>query len=88
MPFTPPEDRLKTDITGPEKRGDYCFQHYRRMLRAWRAETRWTIADELAANLYPDPEHRAEFLAYLVFFIKHVMPYEHLQCTKNGEIDY
>ena len=88
MPFTPGEDRRKTDAIGAVTRGDHCFLHYRTQLRAWRASTRWTTADELAENLFPDPNKRAEFLAFLVFFIKHVMPYEHLQCTENGEIDY
>lgn len=77
-----------TDTIGPNERGDHTFIHYRKQLRAWRASTRWTTADELAANLFPDPEKRAEFLAYLVFFIKHVWPYEQMKCTLNGEVDY
>ncbi len=33
-------------------------------------------------------EVSATELAWQVFFIKHVWPYEQMKCTENGEIDY
>ncbi len=87
MPFTTPENRNKTDAIGPVERGDYCFRHYRRQIRAWKKSRRWTTADELAENLFPDQEKRAEFLAYLVFFIKHVMTYENEKEAINGPVE-
>lgn len=86
MPFTTEESRRITDAIGPQVRGDFCFLKYREMVRTWQRSRRWTTADELAAGLFPDPDKRAEFLAYLVFFIKYVWPYEQLKCDENGEV--
>lgn len=87
MPFTTQEARRMTDAIGPQVCGDRCFLHYRRMVRAWRKSPRWTRADALAESLFPDAEKRAEFLAYLVFFLKYVWPYEQMKCNDNGEVD-
>lgn len=88
MPFTTGEDRRKTDAIGPVTRGDSCFLKYRPMIRAWRKSPRWTTVDELAESLFPEAEKRAEFLAFLVFFMSMVWPYEQLKRIENGEIDY
>ncbi len=88
MPFTTSENRRKTDAIGPIERGDWCFLKYRPMIRAWRKSPRWTTVDELAEGLFPDPEKRAEFLAFLVFFLSNAWPYEQLKRTENGEVDY
>jgi hypothetical protein len=88
MPFTTSEARRMTDTIGPQVRGDHCFLKFRPMIRAWRKSPRWTTVDELAANLFPDPDKRAEFLAFLVFFIGTAWPYEQLKCIENGQVDY
>jgi len=87
MPFTTIEARKITDSIGPQTVGDNCFLHYRPMIRAWRKSPRWTTADELATGLFPDPERRAEFLAFLVFFLSFVWPYEQLKRGENGEVE-
>jgi hypothetical protein len=103
MPFITSEARRMTDTIGPEEMGDYCFLHYREMLRAWRASPRWTTAHELYRKLLADrakdhlctvplPSHddnyTARELAWQVFFQLHVMPYELQKRTLNGEVDY
>lgn len=87
MPFTTPESRRITDSVGPQVRGDFAFLHYRPLIRAWRKSMRWTTADELLADLIPDPDKRAKALAYAVFFCLHVLPYEILKRTENGEVE-
>lgn len=87
MPFTTAEARRMTDTIGPQVRGDHCFLKYRPMIRAWRKSPRWTTVDELAENLFPDPDKRAEFLAFLVFFLSYAWPYEQLKRGENGEVE-
>jgi len=87
MPRTTPEARRMTDSIGPKERGDYTFLKYRPMIRAFKKNPRWTTADELASGLFPDPDKRAEFLAYLVLFIEYVWPYERLKALENGEVE-
>jgi hypothetical protein len=88
MPFITSEARRMTDQVGPQTRGDYCFLKYRAMIRAWRRSHRWTTVDELAESLFPESEKRAEFLAFLVFFLGTAWPYEQLKRIENGEVDY
>jgi hypothetical protein len=104
MPFTTSESRHITDTIGPATVGDRCFLRYREMLRAWRASMRWTTAHELYRKMKKDilglentingpteqtqDDIAAYELAWDVFFALHVMPYELLQRTKNGEVDY
>ena len=97
MPFTKTKDRRKMDriqamtrelrdLMIDIKPGDRCFLEYRRMMREWKKNTGWTTADTLAANLLPDEQARAYFLAFLVFFNLHVMPYERMKQRENGDI--
>lgn len=98
MPFTPQADREKmkaytiaeleanSEILGV-KPGDRCFVEYKRMLGAWFESSRWTTADRLLSSIYPDPQIRARFLAYLVFFNFYVMPYEEIKRLENGEVE-
>lgn len=83
MPFVNDEHRLspQTDIPG-----DRCYLEYRGMIRKWSASPRWTTADEIASKLVPDPWARARWLAFLVFFTLHVMPYEIKKREENGEV--
>jgi len=87
MPRTTQEARRMTDSVGPKERGDYTFLKYRPMIRAFKKNPRWTTADELASGFFPDPDKRAEFLAYLVLFIEYVWPYERLKALENGEVE-
>lgn len=97
MPFTEPKDRRKMDklknlqaeLSAMEidvKPGDLCFYQYRRMMREWKKSTRWTTVDTLLAPLFPDPEQRAYFLAFLVFFAFKALPYERQKQSENGDI--
>jgi hypothetical protein len=87
MPFITQESRAIVDAVGPQVRGDYCFLKYRDMIRKWKKSPRWTTADELAEELFPDPDRRAEFLAFLVLFLSYVWPYEQLKRGENGEVE-
>src|SRR5581483_1143486 len=97
MPFTEVADRRKMEkilemqrelmtLVSDVKPGDLCFVQYRKLMREWRKSPRWTTVDTLAAPIYPDPEHRAYFLAFLVFFAFHAMPYERTKQRENGDV--
>ncbi len=83
MPFVTQEHRDKPDMMIC---GDRCFVEYKYFMEEWTKSPRWTTADTLATRFYPDDHERAAFLAYLVFFAKVVMPYEHAKCAENGDI--
>lgn len=103
MPFITSEARRMTDTIGPRVVGDRCFLAYREMVRRWRASPRWTTAHEIYEGVIQARERRdltdpllrpsladlaATELAWQVFFIKHVWPYEQMKCTENGEVDF
>jgi hypothetical protein len=93
MPFVTQPHREKPDLTIP---GDACFVYYKGMMDKWRAERRWTTAhnifEEIVQKVVRVPrlasilDISAHFLAFLVFFIKHVMKYEDEKETENGTI--
>ena len=75
--------------------GDRCYAHYKRMVDRWRENPRWTTAHEIymdvgRATRHPCNKSRDEIcameLAWQVFFIKWVMPYEREKCDENGDI--
>lgn len=82
--------------------GDFCYLHYKGFVDAWKASPRWTTAHNLYAQLLkdrmldwwgdeePKPNHDTNFvgreLAWQVFFIKYVMPYEDQKEAENGTI--
>lgn len=70
--------------------GDRCYVHYKRMVDAWNKEPRWTTAHALARDTAADDnghdDNTAAFLAFLVFFNTHVMPYELKKREENGGI--
>lgn len=81
--------------------GDFCYLHYKGMVDAWNASPRWTTAHNLFKKLLldraldwqemePKPTHDDNFvareLAWQVFFIKYVMPYEDKKEAENGTI--
>lgn len=102
MPFIPKERRVLIDTGAtPENVGEICYIIYSSILMAWNDDKRWTTAHELFLDLdmfvetvheeYPDllPHdiHAAADLAWQVFFIKHVMPYENQKELENGPIE-
>lgn len=97
MPFTETVDRRKMDkilemqrelmtMVSDVKPGDLCFVQYRKLMRQWKHQPRWTTVDTLAAPLFPDAETRAYFLAFLVFFAFHALPYERTKQRENGDV--
>lgn len=83
MPFV---DQAHRDSPDMELPGDRCFREYKYLMEQWTAWPRWTTVDKLAERLYPDQYDRAYFLAFLVFFAKHAMPYEELRVKEHGDI--
>ena len=90
MPFVTPGHRKVPDETIP---GDLCYQYYKWMIDKWRVERRWTTAH----NIYKEVLHirttgqsmdraAALDLAWQVFFVMEVIPYEEEQMEKNGAI--
>ena len=84
-------DETWTDI----QPGDRCYAHYKRMVDLWRANPRWTTAHEIYKEMkgrmtslfgLTYDEEAAYELAWQVFFIKWVMPYEREKCDENGDI--
>jgi pentatricopeptide repeat protein len=92
MPFTTPEARSMTDTIGPREMGDYCFLAYRDMVRRWKKSRRWTTAHEIYRDMmdmgFPDRNTQiATYLAWQVFFVRHVMTYENEKAAINGEVE-
>lgn len=88
MPFTKPERRqpmLDGELKDIEP-GDRCYEKYQQQMDAFDLERRWKTVDKLAERFLPDSDVRAYFLAFLVFFALHVMPYELEMRAKNGDI--
>lgn len=83
MPFVNAEHRAKQDFEIP---GDRCYLEYSLMTSAWRMSPRWAMVDAIAATIWSDKWKRATVLAFLVFFVLHVMPYELRKREENGDI--
>lgn len=102
MPFTTQESRNITDTIGPQVVGDRCFLAYRKMVRKWDASRRWTTAHEIYRDDVILPrlqdsvrdymhcrtidETAAVELAWQVFFIEKIMPYELEKKALNGDV--
>lgn len=83
MPFVNKEHRLHPDVTIP---GDRTYLHYKALMEQWRNMPRWTTVDAMLKDWMVDEDERAFFLAFLVFFAEHVMPYERYKMEENGDI--
>lgn len=88
MPFVDKAHRENPDENIP---GDRCFLHYKWMVEKWRAEPRWTTADEIYAKVMTldqptEQWQRSKELAFMVFFQLHLMPYEQSKRKLNGDI--
>ena len=84
MPFVTKEHRQYPDLTIP---GDTCYILYNDIMKRWKECPRWTTIDAILTDLFPDQFQRAFFLAFLVFFNIHGMPYEEKKRAENGDID-
>lgn len=71
--------------------GERCYIFYKSMLDKWNAEPRWKTADAIYAEVMRDEakldEQRAKLLAWQVFFVMKVLPYEEKQMEINGDIE-
>ena len=89
MPFVTQDHRDKPDISIP---GDRCYIFYKEMVDAWKANPRWTTANSIymlmkyETGRATSSDRAAYELAWQVFFIKYVMPYEDLKEKENGTI--
>ncbi len=72
--------------------GDRCFVFYKPMVDRWKENPRWTTAHEILKDMVYSKEtmsnedQTAQSLAWQVFFIKYVMPYEDAKEKENGTI--
>lgn len=89
MPFVTKEHRENPDLNIP---GDRCYVYYKKFVDTWKENPRWTTADGLYQLLLMKRQHlrfeelSALELAWQVFFIKYVMPYEDKKEAENGGI--
>ena len=97
MPFVNTAHRLNPDMSVP---GDICYTYYYEMVRKWKKEPRWTTAHGIYGEMSDiiRAAHTNDYigrrcdqctaysLAWQVFFIKYVMPYEDLKEKENGTI--
>jgi len=98
MPFTTIERRHDAllDLLTKWEPGDHCFMEYWPLVHAWRLSPRWTTADRLFGQVllkalkyvltFKFAQLKALLLAWQVFFIKFVMPYEDKKEAENGTI--
>ena len=88
MPFVPQESRKKIKETGAwETVGDLCYMKYLPMIKVWKAERRWTTFHNLTRVAFDiDDEQAAKLLAWMVMFVKEVMPYEYEKEKENGDV--
>lgn len=82
MPFVEDAHRKSPDLKIP---GDRCYVHYEKMMRRWEENPKWRTIDALAERLYPNDDDRAYFLAFMVHFVFHGVPYEEDRREENGE---
>lgn len=88
MPFTNSKQRKNPDGNIP---GDRCYLMYKKMIDQWNESPRWTTADAIYAWVtdlnQPDIDwQRAKELAWQVFFVEKVMPYEQKKKKENGDV--
>lgn len=97
MPFVTQDHRKDPDMAIP---GDICYTYYHEMVRQWKNEPRWTTAHKIYKEMTDSLRHAhvsENFrdgcdqcagcqLAWQVFFIKYVMPYEDKKEAENGTI--
>jgi hypothetical protein len=74
--------------------GDRCYFYYRRMVDRWRDNPRWTTAHNIFKDMLNDElmevnqdDFIASRLAWQVFFLWWVVPYEKLKERENSPIE-
>lgn len=93
MPFIKPERRqpmLDGTLTNIEP-GDRCFKYYHQMITEWRENPKWTTVNKIYKRLISDwpnnlDDRAAKSLAWQVFFVLEVIPYEERKRFENGDI--
>lgn len=92
MPFVTKEHRDNPDFKIP---GDRTYVWYKWMVMEWEKEERWTTADRLYSQVceyhkqrkLPVEQLRALDLAWQVFFVFKVVPYEEKMQQINGDVE-
>lgn len=87
MPFTKMVDRINALMGVIKSVGDLCFLAYRLLKIEWDNNKRWTTAHNQYKRLYNlSDEQAAKELAWWVFFVLHVIPYELDRRQENGDV--
>ena len=97
MPFIPQDERrIVKDIPITDRTcGQRCYLHYKWMKERWNKSPRWTTVDDIYeyvktpqayTHSVHDKEQRAKELAWQVFFVLVVAPYEQKKLKENGDI--
>jgi hypothetical protein len=88
MPFVPKKNREVLDSGGsPETVGDQCYQVYRELVREWKENPRWTTAHNLYKQTFGKSDAgAAKDLAWQIFLLWYVVPYEKEKEKENGTI--
>jgi hypothetical protein len=86
MPFVKKECREPGHT--PCAVGDYCYVEYKKLIDEFRSNRRWTNVHEMTKKFFDlaNDTDTSRFLAYMVWFIKEVMPYELEKEAENGTI--
>ena len=90
MPFidAPSRVRLLDPKEGPKTPGELCYVFYKNIVRMWGAEKRWTTVHNILKFITQwNDEKTAHVLAFAVFFIWVVVPYEKQKELENGTIE-
>ena len=94
MPFITKEDREELKDRQPVTPGERCYLIYKQLVTTWDRDPRWATVDSLYENIVVNqplsymPEYkRAAELAWQVFFIRYVMPYEEKKLLENGDVE-
>jgi hypothetical protein len=93
MPFVTEPHRVSPD---PRIVGDLCYVAYKEMVDTWKQNASWTTAHKIylamrlntnRLTMTQDLDKRTAYeLAWQVFFVKFVMPYEDAKEKLNGTI--
>ena len=89
MPFIPQSERaaLKAGKCA-ETVGQYCYEDYTHIMKAWNKKRRWTtIHNQLKSMFGLTDGQTAKILAFLEFYVRHGHTYEMEKSLLNGDID-
>ncbi len=93
MPFITQEHRnaIERGTLTQWQPGDLCYLHYKEMVRKWKENPRWATVHEIFKGMSRDAfvnqdNIMASQLAWQIFFIWWVVPYEREMEERNGAI--